>query len=396
VGRQDVIVVETPEYPCPRSHQRLQSRVHRVKYLYWSVLSYPCVFYALAILALDDICKMQLLQVFIALTAVKFVALAADTGVTGVVVRVRSASRSLPILAAVTNGFFTNEDLTVDYAQFISSRPTFIQIDQQEIEFVVSSMDNAINYQLNPGNPVGRILDNVIIGGHDLGLGLALTAALGYIDAKSLRHRRVGVDVPHSGFGLPAEKILQRHGLVANIDYTLVSAGSTPARYQGLLNGSWEAAIINAEGIVRARTSGLPVIGTVAELFKEYQGGVIVTNRNWLATHSSIAVRFLKAYARGVAWAVDPRNREMAIALLADNETSPTIAAAIYDLNVAVDGLAPCGTLSLPGFRAVLELRNEFNGFEKAQDIDRLVSPEGGLYDLSFYDRAVQGLSLGC
>ncbi|MEV6349094.1 ABC transporter substrate-binding protein [Actinoplanes sp. NPDC051851] len=314
-------------------------------------------------------------------------AVAADTPP---LVRVRSASRSLPMLAAVANGFFTAEGLNVDYAQFVSSKPTFIQVDQQEIEFIVSSMDNAINYQLNPNNPAGRILDNVIVGAHDLGLGLALTAAAGYPDAESLRGKRVGVDVPHSGFGLPAEKILQEAGLTADTDYTLVSAGSTPARYQGLLDGSWEAAIINAEGVVRARADGLPVIGTVAGLFDAYQGGVLAGNREWLATHRDVAVRFLRAYVRGVSWVFDRRHRDAAIALLVDAETTPELAAAIYDLNVAPDGLAPCGALSPTGFRTVLELRDEFHGFETPQDIDLLASPEGGLYDLSFYDQAVR------
>ncbi len=303
----------------------------------------------------------------------------------------RSASRSLPILAAVANGFFADERLNVDYAQFVSSRPTFIQVDQQEIEFIVSSMDNAINYQLNPGNPAGRILDNVIVGGHDLGLGLALTAAAGYPDAASLRGKRVGVDVPHSGFGLPAEKILLEQGLVADTDYTLVSAGSTPARYQGLLDGSWEAAIINAEGVVRAREAGLPVIGTVAELYDAYQGGVLAGNREWLAAHPDIAVRFLRAYVRGMSWVFDRRHRDAAIALLVDAETTPALAAKIYELNVGPDGLSPRGALSPPGFRTVLELRDEFHGFETPQDIDRLASPEGGLYDLSYYDRATRG-----
>lgn len=307
-------------------------------------------------------------------------------------VRVRSASRSLPVLAAIANGFFAREQLNVDYSQFVSSRPTFVQIDTQEIEFIISSMDNAINYQLNPGNPAGRILDNVIVAAHDLGLGLALVAAEGYPTAESLRGKRIGVDVPHSGFGLPAEKIMLSNGLVADRDYTLISAGSTPARFQGLLDGSWEAAIINAEGVVRARDLGLPVIGVVSDLIQPYQGGVVAANRVWLQNNSEIAVRFLRALVRGVQWLFDHRHRQAAIALLIDAETTAEVAAEIYDLNVAADGLSPRAALSSSGFRNVLELRAEFNGFEIPQDIDRLASPQGGLYDLRYYRRAVHGL----
>ena len=307
-------------------------------------------------------------------------------------VRVRSASRSLPMLAAIANHFFAKENLAVDYAQFVSSRPTFIQVDQREIEFIISSMDNAINYQLNPGNPAGRILDNVIVGAHDLGLGLALVAAPGHPTAESLRHQRIGVDVPHSGFGLPAEKIMLNNGLVSGTDYTLVSAGSTPARFQGLLDGQWEAAIINAEGVVRARELGLPVIGVVADVVRPYQGGVVAANRGWLNNNPETAVRFLRAFIRGMTWVFDRRHRDATIRLLVDQETTPEIAAKIYDLNIAPDGLARRAALSPAGFRNVLELRDEFNGFEIPQDLDLLATPQGGLYDLSFYERAARCL----
>ncbi|MFI6404432.1 ABC transporter substrate-binding protein [Streptomyces sp. NPDC050548] len=305
-------------------------------------------------------------------------------------VRVRSASRSLPILAAVANQYFVEENLDVDYAQFVSSRPTFIQVDQREIEFIVSATDNAINYQLNPGNPAGRILDNVIVAAHDLGLGLALVGAAGYPTAEGLRNQRVGVDVPHSGFGLPAEKIMLNAGLAAGTDYTLVSAGSTPARFQGLLDGLWEAAIINAEGVVRARETGLPVIGVVADTVQPYQGGMLASSRGWLKDNPGTAVRFLRAFIRGMTWVFDRRHRDAAIQLLVDDETSPELAAKIYDLNVAADGLSRRAALSPAGFRNVLELRAEFNGFELPQDLDLLASPQGGLYDLGYYREAAR------
>jgi ABC-type nitrate/sulfonate/bicarbonate transport system substrate-binding protein len=307
-------------------------------------------------------------------------------------VRVRSASRSLPLMAAISQGFFDDEGLNVDYTQFVSSRPTFIQVDAREIEIIISSMDNAINYQLNPNNPAGRILDNVIIAAHDEGLGLALAAAPSFATVESLRGQRVGVDVPHSGFGLAAEKILLLGGLVAERDYALVSAGTTPARYQGLLDGLWEAAIINAEGIVRARAAGLSVIDVVSNVIQPYQGGVVAANRGWLADNPETAWRFLRGLVRGMDWVFEPANRAASVQLLLDAETSSELAAKIYDLNVGLDGLSPRAALDPNAFRNVLELRNEFGGFESPQDIDRLASEEGGLYDLEPYQRAVESL----
>lgn len=303
-------------------------------------------------------------------------------------VRVRSASRSLPMMVAVANGFFADEELQVDYGLFVSSRPTFIQVDQREIEVIISSADNAINYQLNPGNPAGRILDNVIVAGHDLGLGLTLAAAPGFPTAADLRGHRVGVDVPHSGFSLLAEKIMLDNGLVSDRDYTLQPAGSTPARFQGLLDGRWEAAILNAEGVVRARDAGLPMIGVVDDTIHPYVGGMLAANRGWLRDNPDVAVHFLRAFIRAMDWIYQPGHRDEAIGLLVDQDTTPELAAKIYDLNVAPDGLARGAALSQPGLRNLLALRDEFHGFESPQDIDRLASPQGGLYDLSFLQQA--------
>jgi ABC-type nitrate/sulfonate/bicarbonate transport system substrate-binding protein len=294
------------------------------------------------------------------------------------------------MLAAIANEYFVQENLDVDYALFVSSLTTFIQVDRREVEFITSATDNSINYQLNRGNPAGRILDNVIVAAHDLGLGLALVGAPGYPTAESLRHQRVGVDVPHSGFGLPAEKIMLNSGLVAGTDYTLVPAGSTPARLQGLIDGLWEAAIINADSVVRAREAGLPVIGVVTDTVQPYQGGMVASSRSWLNDNPDTAVRFLRAFIRGTAWVFDRCHRDAAIQLLVDEETSPELAAKIYDLNIAADGLARRAALDQPGFRNVLELRAEFNGFETPQDLDLLASPQGGLYNLSYYRDAAQ------
>jgi hypothetical protein len=38
----------------------------------------------------------------------------------------------------------------------------------------------------------------------------------------------------------------------------------------------------------------------------------------------------------------------------------------------------------------VLKLRAEFNGFDAQQDLEFLASPASGLYDLSYYECAVE------
>jgi len=308
-------------------------------------------------------------------------------------VRVRSASRSLPMLAGIAKGFFAEQNIAVDYSQFASSRPTFVQVSNHEIEVIISSTDNAVNYQINPHNAAGGILDVQLIFAHDNGLGLALLAQPGFTTAESLRGQRIGVDVQGSGFALPVAKIMRDHGMEVGVDYTMVSAGGSPARLNGLIATPplWQAAIINAESVVRGKDLGLPVIGTIGELINPYLGGGVATSRWWLQNNPGAAVRFIRGFIRATSWVQDPRNRAEATALLLDAETTPALAAEVYALNVASDGLSDCALLDHTGFLNVLKLRNEFNGFETAQDLNFLASPRSGLYDLRYYYAALLG-----
>lgn len=297
------------------------------------------------------------------------------------------------MLSGLAQGFFQAENLLVDYAQFSSSLPTFQAVSAHELEIIISAADNAINYQLNPNSQANGLLDLQVIAAHDVGLGLALAALPQFTSVESLRGTRIGVDVPGSGFALPVAKILREHGLEAGADVTLLAAGASPRRLAGLLAEPplYEAAIINAESIVRARELGLSVVETVSDVVHPYQGGVVVSSRWWLAQNPELAVRFVRGFFKAMVWLEDPAHRAEAIALLVDGETTPELAAQVYDLNLAADGLAPRALLNPAALRNVLELRDEFGGFESPQDLEFLASPAGGLYNLGYYRKAVHG-----
>jgi hypothetical protein len=147
-------------------------------------------------------------------------------------------------------------------------------------------------------------------------------------------------------------------------------------------------------GIVAAhRGAGLPVIEVVANVVQPYQGGIVAAHRGWLEENADVAVRFLRGFARGMIWVFERSNRAAAIELLVDEETTAELAANVYDLNIGADGLAVRAALNPEGIRNVLALRNQFNGFETPQDLGWLASPAGGLYDVSYYERAVRGLA---
>jgi len=130
------------------------------------------------------------------------------------------------------------------------------------------------------------------------------------------------------------------------------------------------------------------VLAKLSDVASPYMGGAGVAREKWIKENPETVERFIRAFQRAMRWTVDPKNRQATIALLTDANTTPELAAQIYEISVDDSGLARNAELNVPGLRKVMELRQEFGGFESPQDLALLSSPKSGLYDLSYYDRA--------
>jgi ABC-type nitrate/sulfonate/bicarbonate transport system substrate-binding protein len=313
-------------------------------------------------------------------------------------VRMAAPYFSLPVAVAVAQGFFEAEHLAVSYSIFSGSRQAFSLLSSNEVEVILSSSDNPVNYRLNAGNPLGAVLDAQIIFGHDLGFGLSLVGQRGIATVESLRGARLAVDAPDSGFALALYKILRQHGMEAGVDYTVVSAGATPLRWTGLQAGDFEATVLNSDSLARAESAGFPVLAALADVASPYAGAVGIARESWLRANSDVAVRVIRAMYRANRWVQDPSNHAAAVGLIVASDpatTTEAIAERIYELSVADGGVIEDARMSLDGLRTILEIRQEFGGFETPQDLELLLSPEGGLYDLSYYERAIAACSPG-
>jgi ABC-type nitrate/sulfonate/bicarbonate transport system substrate-binding protein len=304
-------------------------------------------------------------------------------------VRVAAPYVSLPVQVALAQGYFKSENLKVESTQFAGSRQGFALLNEGKLDLLLTSSDNPLNYRLNPHNAVGQLMDVQILFGHDRGFGLALVAQKNIQNTDGLRGKRVAVDAPDSGFAMTAFKMLQVHGLTKDKDYSVVSAGAFPLRLQALREGKVEATILNGDSLVRARAEGFSVLAKLSDVVSPYMGAAGVAREKWIKENPDRIVSFIRAFYRAVRWIEDPKNREAAITLFTDANTSPALAAQIYEISVDPNGLARDAELNVPGLRKVMELRQEYGGFESQQDLDFLSSPKSGLYDLSYYQRAL-------
>lgn len=114
----------------------------------------------------------------------------------------------------------------------------------------------------------------------------------------------------------------------------LYVGGAVAPRLAEMTNGKASAAYINDPADIR----GLGAYHTLTHFGSRLRffNGPVVSTRAWLAKNPDTAVRFLRAFARGCNYILDPKNRANAIKLLAVNTPIPDeVAAENYDYYVA-------------------------------------------------------------
>ena len=105
--------------------------------------------------------------------------------------------------------------------------------------------------------------------------------------------------------------------------------------------------------------------------------------RAWGKANEDALVKYVQAYVEGLRWALDPKNRADAIALLAERLKLPEdVATLAYDSTK--NDFNRDGMVDMEGVKNVLKLRAQFDGGTPA-------SPDK-YFDLSYYKKALAGL----
>jgi ABC-type nitrate/sulfonate/bicarbonate transport system substrate-binding protein len=134
---------------------------------------------------------------------------------------------------------------------------------------------------------------------------------------------------------------------------------------------------------IRGEKAGLKDMGTAAAALGAYQGSSAFVLREWGKANEDALVKYLQAYVEGLRWALDPKNKAEAVALLVERLKLPEdVATLAYDS--AKDDFNRDGAVDMAGVNNVLKLRAQFEGGTPA-------SPDKYL-DLSYYKKALAGL----
>ncbi len=259
-------------------------------------------------------------------------------------------------------GFFHAAGLEVALSHPKGSVDQFKGLVEGRYQVLITALDNVVAYHDGHGEAdLGGPLDLVAVMGGDSGF-LTLVAAPGTKSVAELKGKVMAVDALTTGFSFALQELLVEGG-VAKDAVSYVTAGSSGARLQALIDGKAQGALLSVPFDLAAEDKGFVALETVAGRLGAFDATVGAVRQSWAKDHAATLVGFIKAYRESTRWFLAPAHKAAAIALL--HQEMPDVPEAqlprIYSLLAdRHQGLSRDLVLDRAGAKRVLDLRQHY------------------------------------
>lgn len=272
---------------------------------------------------------------------------------------------NLPIWAAERQGFFEQNGLRVTVTPTPSSTFQMQGFAEGRFDIAMTAIDNVIAYQEGQGEAkIPENPDMFVFMGGDSGF-LSLVGGKGVRSMAELKGKKLSVDAMTTGYAFVLRELLARGG-IAETEVTFERAGGGLQRFQELLKGSHAGTMLIAPFDLLAINQGHARLARADEHLGAYQGVVGAARRSWARENEAALLGYIRAYHAGVQFVVDPKNREIAEALLvalAGRTMTPQLARQAADtLLDPKSGFIRDAAVNMQGVATVLALRSKFTG----------------------------------
>lgn len=177
---------------------------------------------------------------------------------------------------------------------------------------------------------------------------------------EDLKGKVAGGTTPKTGDTYILRSILDAHGLKDGRDYTVIVAGTPPARAEAMQRGTVQATVLFEPQVSYLKERGMVELlraDTVAPRLKDYPFISVLAMKPWIGAHEDMVLRFGRATIEASEWLYDPKNRAEAVQILARAlKVDDKHAEATYKVWVQEVGAHPRDLrLSPAGLRKVLD-----------------------------------------
>ena len=225
------------------------------------------------------------------------VSLAADRPLQKINVAYSSISGNQAALwVSQDKGFFRKYGLEVQAVLIESGTTTAQALVASDISFANVAGPAVIQSNL-------RGADTVIIAGVINTLTFQLYTEKGITRPDQFKGKAVAVTRYGSATDFAMRYALDKYGVDANKEVTILQMGNQPAQLAALEAGKVQGAMLSAPTSVRAKKMGFPMLADLQMLGLEYQHTSIATTRALLKSKPDLARDFMRAYIEGIQYA---------------------------------------------------------------------------------------------
>jgi ABC-type nitrate/sulfonate/bicarbonate transport system substrate-binding protein len=223
-----------------------------------------------------------------------------------------------------------------------------------------TSIDNVIAYTEGQGDVKIDGFDMTCVAGVHSGLNSVVTRP----EIKSyeqIRGKPVGVDAVGTGYAFVLYRILARHGLQKDKDYSIAAVGGGPQRLAALKDNKAVAAVMSAPNDIEAKNLGYNILDDAAAALGGYQGSAYCVRKSWAQAHTGEVVAWIRGLIAAHNWVLANRQGSIEVLKKRINGLSDKDAAIVYtSLTQGKGGLNRRAQINEKGMQTVLSLRSEY------------------------------------
>jgi NitT/TauT family transport system substrate-binding protein len=274
-----------------------------------------------------------------------------------------------PIYVGLKQGYYAAQDIKLATVFTLSSNALVQQLAAGSLDAALSTGLVDPIYAIDKGAPIALLRLEMVSPPY------ALLAKPAIASIKELKGKSVMVDGPKGITRLYVERMLAANGLrMAEIE--TLFAGATAARFSALLAGAIDATVLLPPFNFFAESAGFRILGLSVDYTPELPFTGAVVNRNWAMTHRATLDRLIAVHNQSMAWFLDQRNREQAIALMVEaTRQKPDDVAKAYDFLQAKNFFDAGGKVSRTRMNAMLAALRELGDISGELNVDRLLLP---------------------
>ena len=290
---------------------------------------------------------------------------------------------NLPIFIAQERGFFEEAGVAPVLNTTPSSTYQIEHLMDDKYQIAGTAIDNVVAYVEGQGAVAFDERPDVFAFMGATQLELSFVVAPDIKNFADLKGKTVALDAMATGFAFILYRMLDNAD-ISRDDLTMVQVGATPDRWESVKTGKHAGTLTIEPFTAMAQAAGFRVLKSSLQTVESYQGGSFAARRRWAVDNSDTLTAFISGYLDGLAWTLDPVNRNEAANALLRNmpNINPKAINRIMDkLLSPATGLTPDAAIDKDGFETVLALRSQYG--------DREVADASKYLDLEFYQKAL-------